>query len=122
MPFLEVFDFEASTQQRQLATSKMTDALCDAYGIAGDIVSTYFVDVGHGAYGHGGFLPTKSEDHRIFVKVHAYRRSDDLRRAAARSITSAVADAYGTRPESIAVYFLDRDPGEVAHNGILASD
>jgi len=122
MPFVEVFDFRATAQQRETATRKMTEALCDSYGIPQDIVSAYFIDVGRDGYGHDGVFAENAREKRIFVKLHAFRRSEAMRRAAAQSLTRAVVDAYGTTPESVAVYFLDREPDEVAHGGSLASD
>jgi len=122
MPFLEVFDFDASAKQRRQAAEAMTDSLCSAYGISPDIVSCYFLDVGGGSYAHDREFGEKAGEKRIFIKVHAYRRSLEQRRAAASSLTRAAADAYGAAEKSVVVYFLDREPDEVAHGGALSSD
>lgn len=122
MPFFEVYDFNATPLTREAATRGMTDALCESYGIKPDIVSAYFVDVGRNGYGHDGAFAGKTAENRIFVKLHAFPRPPEARRAAARSITEAVAGAYGTPAKSVAIYFLDSDPGHIAHEGMLASD
>ncbi|TKT69728.1 4-oxalocrotonate tautomerase [Aquamicrobium sp. LC103] len=57
---------------------------------------------------------------RIFVKVHAFRRSVDLRRTAARLLTDAFVAAYDVPPKSVVIYFFDREPDEAAHAGALA--
>ena len=122
MPFLEVFDFNPNQRCRERATRLMTKALCDSYEIKPEIVSAYFVDVGQGGYGHAGKFLDDSMEKRIFVKLHAFSRPDDARRKAAKAITEAVVTAYGAEPGSVAVYFIDRDPAQVSHAGILACD
>ncbi|WP_159587147.1 tautomerase family protein [Chelativorans xinjiangense] len=119
MPFFEIFDFAASTKQRRHAATAMTDALCAAYGIGPEIVSSYFVDVGGDSYGHDRKFGLETSERRIFIKVHAFRRSAALRREAALSVTRAAAEAYETNEKSIVVYFFDREPDEVAHGGTL---
>ena len=59
---------------------------------------------------------------RILLKVHAFRRSEAERRAAAAALTLGVCAAYGVPGGDVAVYFLDRDKDEVAHDSRLASD
>jgi hypothetical protein len=122
MPFLEVFDAAEEPEKRQAAGRGMTDALCEAYGIKPDIVTCYFVGFGPNAYLHAGKIPETSAEKRIFIKVHAFARSVDLRRVAARTMTDAAAAAYGVQTSTIAIYFFDRAEEDVAHNGILACD
>jgi hypothetical protein len=122
MPFLEVFDFAEQVEAREAAGRGMTEALCEAYGIKPDIVTCYFVGFSAEAYVNAGKIPDRSEDKRIFIKVHAFARSIDLRRVAARSMTDAAAAAYGVPASAIAIYFFDRAAEDVAHSGILASD
>ncbi|GGE41327.1 hypothetical protein GCM10007276_18400 [Agaricicola taiwanensis] len=122
MPFFEVFDFGATPQQRAAATRLMTKALCEAYDIKPDIISAYFLDIGPNSYGHEAIFGESAAEKRLFVKLHAFRRPDQMRRTAARSLTDALAKAYGAPSKSIAVYFFDRDPDQVSHDGILASD
>jgi phenylpyruvate tautomerase PptA (4-oxalocrotonate tautomerase family) len=122
MPFFEIFDFRATPAQRKAATELLTAALCEAYAIKPDIISAYFIDVGDRSYGHEGFFDEEATENRVFIKVHAFRRPDQLRRVAARMLTQAVAAAYGTPTKAVAVYFFDRDPDQVAHDGVLASD
>lgn len=120
MPFLEIFDFEATPDTRRNATKLMTQSLCEAYGITPDIISAYFFDIDENSYAHGGIHGYSTDIKRIFVKVHAFRRSVEHRRTAARMLTDAFVAAYGVPEKSVAIYFLDRDPGEVSHAGILA--
>lgn len=122
MPFFEVYDFNAPSQARAQATRRMTEALCEAYEIPSGIVSVYFTDVGRQSYGHDARFGEEVGANRIFVRLHAFPRPDGMRRAAARSITQALAEVYATSPELIAVYFLDREAGYVSHGGVLASD
>lgn len=120
MPFLEIFDFEATPDERRKATKLMTESLCEAYGIAPDIISAYFFSIDENSYAHCGIYGYQSDIKRIFVKVHAFRRSVEHRRKAARMLTDAFAASYGVPEKSVAIYFLDRDPDEVSHAGMLA--
>jgi phenylpyruvate tautomerase PptA (4-oxalocrotonate tautomerase family) len=122
MPFLEVFDFAEQVEAREAAGRRMTETLCEAYGIKPEIVTCYFVGFSANAYVHAGKKSEKLEDKRIFIKVHAFARSVDLRRVAARTMTEAAAAAYGVPASAIAIYFFDRSAEDVAHGGILASD
>jgi phenylpyruvate tautomerase PptA (4-oxalocrotonate tautomerase family) len=120
MPFLEIFDFEATPEERCEATELMTDSLCEAYDIAPEIVSAYFFDIDETSYAHRRTYGYSAEIKRIFVKVHAFRRPIELRRKAARMLTDALVAAYGVPDKAIAIYFFDRDPDEVSHAGLLA--
>jgi len=122
MPFIEVFDFEATPTQREVATKRLTEGLCMAYDISPAIVSIYFFDVSARGYGHAGQFHDQASVNRIFIKIHAFRRTEADRMEAATRITDAAMQAYGaTSPKQIVVYFLDRDPSEVSHGGILES-
>ena len=122
MPFLEIFDFTDEPEKREAAGHSMTEALCCAYGIKPDIVTCYFLSFGQQAYMHAGKSSRARAEKRIFVKVHAFQRSLDLRRKAARAMTDAAALAYGVDASTVAIYFFDRATEDVAHNGILACD
>ena len=119
MPFLEVFDFEASPDTRRKATKAATKALCDSYDIAPEIISFYFFDIGKDSYAHNGNYGYGLEIKRIFVKLHAYRRTVELRRKAACLLTDAFAKAYEVPEKHIVIYFFDREPDEVSHSGVL---
>ncbi|PJX25277.1 hypothetical protein CAP48_04230 [Advenella sp. S44] len=122
MPFIEVFDFEATSAQREVATELLTESLCMAYDISRSIVSIYFFDVSARGYGHAGRFHDKASVNRIFIKIHAFMRTETDRMVAAARITEATMLAYDTTsPKQIVVYFLDRDPSEVSHGGILES-
>lgn len=121
MPFIEVFDFNATQKQREAATSKLTEALCKAYGITSDIVSTYFFDVGGKSYGHAGKIGEEAEIKRIFIKLHAFPRSAEHRENAASRMTQAAVEAYNVKPRAVVVYFFNRTPDEASHGGLLES-
>ena len=120
MPFLEIFDFEATPETRRNATKLMTKSLCEAYDIPPEIVSAYFFAIDENGYGHSGNHGQNDEIKRIFVKVHAYRRPVEIRRRAARLLTDAFVASYGAAEKAVVIYFFDRDPDEVSHAGILA--
>lgn len=122
MPFIEVFDFDATSAQREVATKLLTEGLCMAYDISPSIVSIYFFDVSARGYGHAGQFYDKASVNRIFVKIHAFMRTEADRMVAAARITEATMQAYNTAsPKQVVVYFLDRDPSEVSHGGVLES-
>ncbi|WP_178106881.1 tautomerase family protein [Pseudomonas mangiferae] len=122
MPYIEVYDFAANVEQRRAATQEITDSLCAAYGISKDIVTLFFQRVEPDGYGHGGRFGAAAEAQRIFIKIHAYPRFDQMRRLAADAVTQAVVRAYGVPAEAIALYFIERPPSQVAHAGVLAGD
>jgi phenylpyruvate tautomerase PptA (4-oxalocrotonate tautomerase family) len=120
MPFLEIFDFDASRDKRRKAAEAMTASLCEAFGIEPDIVSAYFFNIDGESYAHRGIQGGSSEIKRMFVKVHAFRRPPEARRIAARLLTDAFVSAYGVPEKAVAIYFFDREPDEVSHAGCLA--
>jgi phenylpyruvate tautomerase PptA (4-oxalocrotonate tautomerase family) len=93
-----------------------------AFGIDAQIITLFFLPVVPGDYAHAGEIGTQGIGQRILLKVHAFRRSVAERRAAAAALTEGVCAAYGVPGSAVAVYFLDRDKDEVAHDSILASD
>lgn len=122
MPFLEIYHFQLEPDRRSRAAHGATQALATAFGIAPAIISIYFLDCGPADYAHAGVLPAPPEDRRMFVKVHAFPRPIERLREAAALITSAIADACGVDPETVAIYFIPRPPEEAAHGGRLVSD
>jgi len=119
MPFVEVFDFSPTPQVRQTAAQRMTQALCEAWQIGPQTVAIYFVGMDAHSYAHGAQDATTRQQ-KMFVKVHAFRRTTTARSQAARGLTDALVDAYGITQDTIAIYFLERAPDEVAHAGVLA--
>jgi len=122
MPFLEVFDFDATPDMRRTAAERMTQSLCSAYDIAPDIICTYFFNVDGDSYAHGAAYGKAARIKRLFIKVHAFARPVQLRRQAARMLTDAVAAAYGVPEDTVAIYFFDRARDEAAHAGVLSSE
>lgn len=126
MPFVELLAPPASPAVRLRATRAVTQGLCEAFAVSADIVTLYFLDVPPDAYAHAGSLGTgdgaEGRAQRLFVKVHAYRRGAAARRRAAGLIGPALAAAYDVPDAAVALYFLDREPDEVAHAGRLSAD
>jgi len=121
MPFLEVFDFDATPDVRRTAAERMTTSLCEAYDIAPDIVCIYFFGITDDSYAHGARYGQSAQTKRLFIKVHAFARTVQLRGQAARMLTDAVVQAYGVARDAVAIYFFDRARNEAAHAGVLAS-
>ncbi|MBT9386630.1 tautomerase family protein [Pseudooceanicola sp. CBS1P-1] len=121
MPFIEIIDRDATEEIRELATEGMTEGLCEAFGIAPEIVTCYYFSSPNYSYGHAGKYGDKAEIFRTFIKIHAFPRPQEVKAAAARALTSAVVDAYGVSPKSVVVYFCDRDPGDAFHAGVASA-
>jgi phenylpyruvate tautomerase PptA (4-oxalocrotonate tautomerase family) len=122
MPFLEISAFDPVYRRRGELSLALTQALAAAYGIKKEIISIYYFRFDREDYAHAGRHPPPAVDQRTFIKLHAFRRDIEMRRAAARALTAAVVDVAGADPESVILYFLEREKDEVAHAGQLASD
>src|ERR1700752_5092973 len=122
MPYIEVFAPPATLDSRVTLVRSVTDGLISAFGVAAETVTLYFVPIWPGDYAHAGEMGPRGLGQRILLKVHAFRRSEAERRAAAAALTRGVCSAYGVSGAEVAVYFLDRDRSEVAHDSKLASD
>jgi len=122
MPYLEVFAPAASDETKARFAREATQAVIEAFAVKPETVTLYFLDIPVSAYAHAGQFGAQAGRFRIFLKVHAYRRGVDERRAAAKGLTQALCDAYGAEGRDIGVYFLDRERDEVAHDFHLASD
>ncbi|MCL4186457.1 MAG: hypothetical protein KJZ85_02525 [Rhodobacteraceae bacterium] len=121
MPFLEVIAPEPALERPQALIAGLTEALAGAWGISPEIVTTYLVGVPMERYGHAGRAGASAGALRVFVKVHAFRRSEEARHRAAAALASVLTGA-GVPAEAAIVYFLDRARDEVAHGGRLESD
>jgi len=122
MPYIEVLAPPASLDSRATLARSVTDGLMSAFGCAAETVTLYFVPIWPGDYAHAGEMGPRGMGQRILLKVHAFRRSESERRTAAAALTHSVCTAYGVPGDDVAVYFLDRDKSEVAHNARLTSD
>jgi phenylpyruvate tautomerase PptA (4-oxalocrotonate tautomerase family) len=122
MPYVEVLAPPATLDSRATLARSVTDGLMTAFGVAADTVTLYFVPIWPGDYAHAGEMGRQGANQRILLKVHAFRRSEAERRTAAAALTRGASTAYGVPGDDVAVYFLDRDKSEVAHNSKLASD
>ena|SRR5579862_2432818 len=122
MPYVEVLAPPVTLDSRASLAKSVTDGLISAFGVAAETVTLYFVPIWPGDYAHAGKMGSKGADQRILLKVHAFRRSEAERRAAAATLTRGVCTAYGVPGNDVAVYFIDRDKSEVAHDSRLACD
>ncbi len=122
MPYVEVIAPPASPHSKASLARGVTDSLMSAFGVRADTVTLYFLPIAPGDYAHAGEMGAQGTGQRILLKVHAFRRSQSERRAAAVGLTRSVCTAYGVPGDDVAVYFLDRDMSEVAHDSRLASD
>jgi phenylpyruvate tautomerase PptA (4-oxalocrotonate tautomerase family) len=122
MPFVEILAPATSASVKQSAIHGITQGIMSAFAVGADTVTVFFVSVAPGDYAHAGSLGANGRGQRVLVKLHAFRRTLQQRRAAAEAVTAAVATAYAMPAEDIAVYFFDRGPDEVAHAGRMACD
>lgn len=122
MPYVEVLAPQVPNQRKAALARSVTDGLMSAFGVTADTVTLYFLPIAPDDYAHAGVFGAQATGQRILLKVHAFRRSEAERRAAAIALTRGVSSAYGVPGDNVAVYFLDRDRSEVAHDSKLASD
>ncbi|RZM03674.1 MAG: hypothetical protein EOP73_04770 [Variovorax sp.] len=122
MPYLEILAPRAPAAARRELVRIATDAVVRGFGVAASTVTIYFVPIGADDYAHAGESGLPPAGARVFVKVHAYRRDAGRRRATAEAMTPALAACFDTGAHNVAIYFLDRERDEVAHEGHLASD
>ncbi|MBR0971322.1 MULTISPECIES: tautomerase family protein [Bradyrhizobium] len=122
MPYVEVLAPQVPPQRKAALARSVTDGLMSAFGVGADTVTLYFLPISPDDYAHAGTMAAQDGGQRILLKVHAFRRSEAERRAAAIALTRGVCNAYGVPGDDVAVYFIDRDKSEVAHDSKLASD
>ena len=122
MPYIEILAPRAAAAEKRQLTQAVTDGIVRSFGVAPSTVTIYFVALGADDYAHAGDFGLPPAGARVFVKVHAYRRHADQRRAVAEAMTPALAACFDTPAHNVAIYFLDRERDEVAHEGHLASD
>jgi phenylpyruvate tautomerase PptA (4-oxalocrotonate tautomerase family) len=122
MPYVEVLAPQVPPQRKAALARSVTDGLMSSFGVTADTVTLYFLPISPDDYAHAGDFGPPDAGMRILLKVHAFRRTEAERRAASIALTRGVCSAYGVPGDNVAVYFLDRDKSEVAHNAKLASD
>ena len=122
MPYVEVLAPPASPDRKAVLARSITEGLISAFGVGAQTITLYFLPIVPGDYAHAGAMGVHHDRQRILLKVHAFRRSETERRAAAVALTTSVCTAYGASGSDVAVYFLDREKDEVAHDSRLASD
>ncbi len=117
MPFIEVYDHTDDQEIKAIATQGMTNSLCSAYEISPKIVTIYYFSANNYYYAHAGKYGTDAENLRIFIKVLAFPRPQELKEKAAAGITKTVAEAYNVEPKDVIVYFFDQSPLDAFHGG-----
>ena len=122
MPYIEILAPRAAESKKRPLSQAVTDSIVRGFGVTQSTVTIYFVPMGADDYAHAGDFGLPPAGARVFVKVHAYRRNPDQRRAVAEAMTPALAACFDTPVHNVAIYFLDRERDEVAHEGHLASD
>jgi phenylpyruvate tautomerase PptA (4-oxalocrotonate tautomerase family) len=122
MPYVEILAPPAPPQSKASLAKSITDGLMSAFGVGAQTITLYFLPIAPGDYAHAGEMGPQGTGQRILLKVHAFRRSEAERRAAAAALTRSVCTAYGVPGADVATYFLDREKDEVAHDSKLASD
>jgi phenylpyruvate tautomerase PptA (4-oxalocrotonate tautomerase family) len=121
MPFIEITGFDQKEPVRRQLAAGVTRALAAAFGIDEEIVTVYFHPVDAAHYAHAGALAPPGPE-RTFIKVHAFARDVERKRAAARHMCEAAAATLQVPPKNVVIYFFDRPAHDVAHGGVLASD
>ena len=122
MPYVEVLAPPVAPAAKAMLARSVTEGLMSAFGVGAQTITLFFLPVASVDYAHAGEMGGANSVQRILLKVHAFRRSADQRRAAAAALTDGVCAAYDVPGSLVAVYFLDRDKDEVAHDSRLASD
>lgn len=122
MPYVEILAPRAAAAEKRQLTRAVTDGIVRGFGVEPSTVTIYFLALGTDDYAHAGTFGLPPAGARVFVKLHAYRRSADQRRAVAEAMTPALAACFDTPAHNVAIYFIDRERDEVAHEGHLASD
>src|SRR3954452_94692 len=122
MPYVEVLAPQVPSQRKAALARSVTDGLMSAFGVTADTVTLYFLPIAADDYAHAGMFGAQATGQRILLKVHAFRRSEAERRAAAIALTRGVCSAYGVPGDDVAVYFCARDKSEVSPDSKLASD
>ena len=122
MPYVEILAPPASPQSKASLAKSITEGLISTFGVGAQTITLYFLPIAPGDYAHAGEMGSQATNQRILLKVHAFRRSEAERRAAAIALTRSVCIAYDVPGSDVATYFLDRQKNEVAHDSKLASD
>ena len=122
MPYVEILAPPAPPQNKAALARSITDGLMSSFGVDAQTITLYFLPIAPDDYAHAGEMGSQGTGQRILLKVHAFRRSEAERRAAAAALTRSVCNAYGVPGADVAAYFFDREKDEVAHDSKLASD
>jgi phenylpyruvate tautomerase PptA (4-oxalocrotonate tautomerase family) len=123
MPYVEVLSsVDAPPEARQAFVATITEAITADFNVSPSAVTVFFLPVAPLYYGYRGELGHQAGPPRVFIKLHAYRRTAQPRRAVAMPISEAAARCFGTTLAEVSIYFLEREFDEVTHDGVLVSD
>ena len=122
MPYVEILAPPAPPKNKAALARSITDGLMSSFGVDAQTITLFFLPIAPDDYAHAGEMGSRGTGQRILLKVHAFRRSEAERRAAAIALTRSVCSAYGVPGADVAAYFFDREKDEVAHDSKLASD
>ena len=122
MPYVEILAPPAPPQNKAALARSITDSLMSTFAVGAETITLYFLPIVPADYAHAGEMGSQDTGQRILLKIHAFRRGEAERRAAAIALTRSVCTAYGVPGSDVAVYFIDREKNEVAHDSKLASD
>ena len=123
MPYVEVLSStDAPPEAKQAFVTTLTHAIVSEFNVPPTAVTVFFLSLPPSHYAYRGELAHQAADARVFIKIHAYRRSAQPRRAVAMPISEAACRCFGTTLSEVSIYFLERDFDEVVHDGALVSD
>ncbi len=123
MPYIEVLSSaDAPQEAKQAFVTALTQAITAAFNVPPTAVTVFFLPVSPQHYAYRGELGHQGDNPRVFIKIHAYRRTAAPRRAVAMPISTAACRCFATTLQEVSIYFMERAFDEVTHDGRLVSD
>lgn len=123
MPYVEILSsVDAEPPAKQELVSAVTDAIAREFNVPSTAVTIFFLPVTPANYGYRGELGHAVDGPRVFIKIHAYKRPVDPRRAVAMPISQAASACFGAPLKHVSIYFFERTFDEVVHDGHLVCD
>ena len=123
MPYIEVLSSaDAPAEAKQAFATALTQTITEEFNVPPTAVTVFFLPVAPQHYAYRGELGHQAATARVFIKIHAYRRTATPRRAVAMPISKAACLCFGTSLQEVSIYFLERAFDEVTHDGLLVSD
>lgn len=123
MPYVEILSsVDAEPRAKQELVGAITEAITGAFHVPPTAVTIFFLPVEPSHYAYRGELGHSTDGPRVFIKIHAYQRTADPRRAVAMPISRAASACFGAPLKHVSIYFFERAFDEVVHDGHLVSD